>query len=160
MNLYLLRHAEAEDGSSTGKDADRALSARGRDMMKAVGAAFAVVADPAEIFHSPLRRARETAELVAAHLPKAKLAEVPWLTPESDPRTAFDEIRARRGDVLWVGHQPHLGRALGYAVTGSGEAEIPMKKASIARVTFSGSHPSPPGTLKWLISPGLAQKIR
>ena len=160
MNLYLLRHADAEDASSTGKDSDRAPSARGREVMKVVGAAFARVAEPAEIFHSPLRRARETAEFVGAALSKAKLVEVPWLTPESDPRIAFDEIRARRGDVLWVGHQPHLGRALGYAVTGSDDAELPMRKASIARVSFSGSHPSPPGTLKWLMSPGLAQHIR
>jgi len=160
MNLYLLRHAEAEDASSTGKDADRALSDRGREVMKVVGAAFARVAETDEIFHSPYRRARETAELVGVALPKAKLIEVPWLAPESDPRIGFDEIRARRGDLLWVGHQPHLGRALGYAVTGSDEAELPMKKASIARVSFSGSHPSPPGSLKWLISPGLAQKIR
>lgn len=160
MNLYLLRHADAEVASSTGKDADRALSAKGRDVMKVVGGAFARVAEPAEIFHSPLRRARETAELVAAHLPNAKITEVPWLTPESDPRLAFDAIRSRRGDLLWVGHQPQLGRALGYAVTGSDEAELPMKKAAIARVSFSGTHPSPPGTLKWLISPGLAQHIR
>jgi phosphohistidine phosphatase SixA len=160
MNLYLLRHADAEVASSTGKDADRALSAKGRETMKVVGAAFARVAEPAEIFHSPLRRARETAEFVAAQLPGASLTEVPWLTPESDPRIAFDEIRARRGDLLWVGHQPHLGRTLGYAVTGTEEAEIPMKKASIARISFSGTHPSPPGTLKWIISPGLAQRIR
>jgi len=160
MNLYLLRHAEAQDASSTGKDADRPLTAKGREVMKIVGAAFALVADPAEILHSPLRRARETAEFVAVHLPKAKVTEVPWLTPESDPRLAFDGIRDRRGDLLCVGHQPNLGRALGYAVTGSDDAELPMKKASIARISFSGSHPSPPGTLKWLISPGLAQHIR
>jgi phosphohistidine phosphatase len=160
MNLYLLRHAEAEDASSTGKDADRSLSAKGREVMKVVGAAFARVAEPAEIFHSPLRRARETAELVGAALPKARLVEVPWLTPESDPRIAFDEIRARRGDLLWVGHQPHLGRALGYALTGSDDADLPMKKASIARISFSGSHASAPGSLKWLISPRLAQHIR
>jgi phosphohistidine phosphatase SixA len=128
--------------------------------MKVVAAAFAKVAEPAEILHSPLRRARETAEFVAALLTGAKVTEVPWLTPESDPRVGFDEIRVRRGDLLWVGHQPHLGRALGYAVTGTEEAEIPIKKAAIARVSFSGTHPSPPGSLKWLISPALAQRIR
>lgn len=159
MNLFLLRHADAEDVSSTGKDADRALSARGREQMEVVAKAFARVGEPNEIFHSPLRRAKETAEFVAAQIPKAKLTSVAWLVPDADPRLGFDEIRGG-GDVLWVGHQPHLGRVLGYSVTGSADAEIPMKKAAIARISFSGTHPSPPGTLKWLISPALAQRIR
>ena len=162
MNLYLLRHADAEEASKSGKDADRALSQSGRETMEIVAAAFARLAEPALIVHSPLRRARETAEFVAARLPKAKVAEAPWLVPESDPREGFEQTAAkgRSGDVLWVGHQPHLGRALGFAVTGSIDVELPMKKAAFARVSFSGSHPSPPGSLKWLVSPGVAQKIR
>ncbi len=129
--------------------------------MEAVSAAFEKVADPQVIFHSPLVRARETAEFISTRIPKAKLKATPLLLPDADPREIFIALARGKGtDALLVGHQPNLGRVLGLAVTGNAEVEIPMQKASIARVSFSGSHPSPPGTLKWLIAPSLAQKIR
>jgi len=161
MNLYLLRHADAEDFAASRKDFDRALSERGREVMEVVAAAFERVAEPKTIWHSPYLRAKETALFIAGKMPKAKIRESPMLVPEADPREIFVALGGgKTGDVLLVGHQPHLGRALGLAVTGSADIEIPMHKGSIARVSFSGTRPSPPGSLKWLISPSLAQQLR
>jgi phosphohistidine phosphatase len=129
--------------------------------METVAAAFEKVAELESIWHSPLVRARETAEYVAARFPKAKMSSTPVLAPDADPREAITAITdARPGDVVLVGHQPHLGRLFGLLVTGDAEVEIPIKKAAVARISFSGTHPSPPGSIKWLISPGLAQRIR
>ncbi len=161
MNLYLLRHADAEDSAKTGKDADRALSARGREVMEVVAAAFSKVGKAQSIWHSPLRRAKETAEFVAARFPKATVTSSASLAPNADPRKILVELaRERWEDVVLVGHMPHLGLLLGLAVTGREEIDVPMKKAAVARISFGGSHPSPPGDLKWLISPSLAQRIK
>jgi phosphohistidine phosphatase len=161
MNLYLLRHADAEDFAASRKDPDRSLSAHGREVMEVMAAAFERVGEPKTIWHSPYARAKETALFIALKMPKAKIRETPMLVPEADPREIFVALAGGKGgDVLLVGHQPHLGRTLGLAVTGNADVEIPMHKGSIARVSFPGSHPSPPGSLKWLLSPSLAQHVR
>ncbi len=161
MNLYLVRHADAEDASRSGKDADRTLSVKGREVMEVVAEAFAKVGKAQAIWHSPLRRAKETAEFLTTRFPKASLVSSAALAPNADPRKILLELaRDRWEDVVIVGHMPHLGLLLGLTVTGHEEVDVPMKKAAIARISFSGSHPSPPGELKWLLSPSLAQKIR
>jgi phosphohistidine phosphatase len=161
MNLYLLRHADAEDSAKSGKDADRALSAKGREVMEVVATGFAKIGKAQAIWHSPLRRAKETAEFIAARFPKAAMTVTAALAPNADPRKILVELsRDRWEDVVIVGHMPHLGLLLGLAVTGREEIDVPMKKSAIARISFDGSHPSPPGDLKWLISPSLAQRIK
>ncbi len=161
MNLYLIRHADAEDTAKSGKDADRALSARGREVMEVVAAAFSKVGKAQAIWHSPLVRAKETAEFIAARFPKAAMTVTAALAPSADPRKVLVELsRDRWEDVVVVGHMPHLGLLLGLAVTGREEIDVPMKKSAIARISFGGSHPSPPGDLKWLMSPSLAQRIK
>src|SRR5581483_3088979 len=108
MQLYLIRHADAVEHPD---DAARQLSPRGRDQAKALGqflgrgGAFT----PAEIWHSPLRRARETAELLAA---AAKLAvplrEKAGLRPEDNPAALVPMIQRTTASVALVGHEPHL----------------------------------------------------
>jgi phosphohistidine phosphatase len=160
MNLFLFRHAEAEERSSTGKDADRVLTRKGRESARAVASALARLEQIESIWHSPMARARETASFAAKEFPKAALWETPSLLPEAPPGEVLDEISGRQpGEVLLVGHQPHLGRLLALCVTGSDETRIPMRKTSVARVKFAGSHPSPPGKLIYLISPDLAAKL-
>ncbi|MGH9443005.1 MAG: phosphohistidine phosphatase SixA [Thermoanaerobaculia bacterium] len=160
MNLFLLRHAEAEDRSSSGKDADRVLTRKGRETAKSVAAVLARLEQVEAIWHSPLARARETASIVAKEFPKAAIWETPSLLPEASPGQVLEEISGRRpGEVVLVGHQPHLGVLLALCVTGSSETRIPMRKASAARIKFAGSHASPPGKLMYLVSPDLAAKL-
>jgi phosphohistidine phosphatase len=157
MNLFLFRHAEAEERSSTGKDADRVLTRKGREAAKAVAAALSRLEQVEAIWHSPMERAKETASFAAKEFSKASLWETPSLLPEASPNQVLDEISHRQpGEVLLVGHQPHLGLLLSLCVTGGDGSKIPMRKASLARVKFAGPHPSPPGKLIYLISPDLA----
>lgn len=160
MNLFLFRHAEAEDRVSSGKDADRPLTRKGRESARAVAAALARLEQIEAIWHSPMERARETASFAAKEFPNAAMRETPSLLPETPPVQVLDEISGRQpGDILLVGHQPHLGALLSLCVTGRDGGSIPMRKASVARVKFGGSHPSPPGKLIYLVSPDLAAKL-
>lgn len=104
----LIRHAHAEDGPD---DAGRPLSDLGREQARQLGELLAREKDfqPAEIWHSPLLRARETAELLVAALGR----EVPLrlrrgLEPEGDPQITAAALRASEQPVALVGHEPHL----------------------------------------------------
>jgi phosphohistidine phosphatase len=117
MWLYVMRHGPAEDRSVTGSDFDRTLTREGRAVVeraaRALRRARSAHADPrpCRVLSSPLRRARETADLVRAalDLPEA------WPTVEVHDELAADAdiplplVQAVAGDgadALLVGHQP------------------------------------------------------
>jgi phosphohistidine phosphatase len=135
MLLYVLRHAEAEALSPSGLDADRALTDAGAKRMKAVSRAIARM-EPAfdAILVSPLLRARQTAEPVAAscHF-KDELQVTELLLPGSDPANLIEELATSEWkSVLVVGHEPHMGRLFGRLLSGRKDLDVPMKKASLA----------------------------
>ena len=68
MELYLVRHAIAEDRADAGDD-ERALTEAGRaKMIRATQGLRKLKVRPDLILTSPLRRARETAEILAQGL--------------------------------------------------------------------------------------------
>ena len=135
MILHLLRHAEAEDLSPSGRDADRRLTEDGRRRMKSVAKVIARM-DPGydAILVSPLVRSRQTAEPVAEACGFRKpLVETKALEPNADPVDVLHELaRLRPGTALLVGHQPHFGRLFGLLLSGRSSLEVPMKKAALA----------------------------
>jgi phosphohistidine phosphatase len=107
VRLLLIRHADAQAGSP---DELRSLSAEGRAAARALGERLAGDGiRPAAILTSPLLRARETADALAAALGCA--AEP---TEALAPGATADGLRhavAGRGEtVIAVGHQPDCGR--------------------------------------------------
>ena len=115
------------------------------------------------ILTSPLQRARQTAEPVARALgQRDDLIETDALSPGADPRQILREIEKRRlTRALVVGHMPHLGRLLGYLLTGRSGSIIEMKKGALAHIEFEGETPKPPGTLLLLLtSKDLAKKAK
>jgi serine/threonine-protein phosphatase PGAM5 len=70
--LYLVRHAEPEP-SPGGEDAGAGLSELGRQQAHRLGARLAGVRFDV-LRHSPLRRAEETAQVLAGHLPGTPLS--------------------------------------------------------------------------------------
>ena len=70
MPLFLIRHGESEGNALRvvqGQGGDYALTARGREQAQSVGKLLDSL-PVISIFSSPLRRARETAELIVASL--------------------------------------------------------------------------------------------
>jgi phosphohistidine phosphatase len=107
MRLLLIRHADALAGMP---DELRPLSAEGRAAARALGTRLAREGiRPGAILTSPLLRARETGDALAAALgcaaePTEALA--PGATVEG-VRTA---VAGRGETVIAVGHQPDCGR--------------------------------------------------
>lgn len=150
--LYLIRHADAVD---LHPDAARPLSDRGREQVKTLASflersgAFA----PDEIWHSPLVRARETAELLAKG---AKLSgavrEVADLRPEDDPRAIARRVGPERRSIALVGHEPHLGALASLLVTGQALPVVfVMKKGATLALEPDGSR----WQVRWHVAPGM-----
>jgi phosphohistidine phosphatase len=131
MEIWLLRHAVAEERSGTGRDSDRTLTEDGHRRAREVGRGLAALEPGIElILCSPYARARQTAEPVARALKlTGKLRETRALEPERDPDDVLAELRAEGvASVLLVAGRPGL--------------VIPMKKAALARLTWEGSGPA------------------
>jgi phosphohistidine phosphatase len=142
MEIWLLRHAAAEDHSDSGRDADRTLTEDGHRRAREVGRGLAELEPGIDlILTSPYARARQTAEPVARALRLGdSLRETQALEPSSDPEEILEEVRSEKAEgVLLVGHEPHLGSLLGRLVAGGPGLEIPMRKASVARLSWPGS---------------------
>lgn len=162
MRIHLLRHAEAEPESESGRDADRRLSRAGADRMVLVSRGIATLDLRLDaILISPLIRARETAEPVARACGfKAVLTPTPNLVPEAPPEEILLEIaRMRFRSVLLVGHQPHLGRLLGRLVTGDFKLDLPMKKAALAACEMEGDPSRDRADLLFLLPARVLEKL-
>lgn len=150
--LYLIRHADAVD---LHPDEARPLSERGREQVKAL-AKFLERTDafsPEEIWHSPLVRARETAELLAKHLKFAgPLRETAGLRPEDDPREIARKLAKLDHAVAVVGHEPHLSALASLLVAGATQpVAFVMKKGA----TLALERDETRWLVRWHIAPGL-----
>jgi phosphohistidine phosphatase len=120
VRVYLVRHGTATPGPD---DRARPLSEAGRAEVEATARSLAGRGvEVAEIRHSGLVRARQTAEILAAALaPRDGVVAAAGLAPDDDPEEARRELARLREPVLLVGHMPHLGRLLA-ALVGDGVA--------------------------------------
>src|SRR5258708_7076827 len=109
MEIVLIRHAHAVPME---EDASRPLSMRGRDDARHFTNFFSrnrALAGFSTAWHSPLARARETAQLVLPALASdSVLIETPGLQPEDDVEEIARRIDQLPTNVVIVGHEPHL----------------------------------------------------
>ncbi|MEO6324547.1 MAG: phosphohistidine phosphatase SixA [Thermoanaerobaculia bacterium] len=168
MRIHLLRHGEAEDRSSSGRDADRALTEAGAKRLRAIARGIASLGvEFSAIYVSPLLRARQTAEPVAAACGFAGgLTTTPALVPEAPLDAILDELalsaagRSRTMlDVLLVGHQPHLGRLFGRLSTGRTDVEFPMRKATLAAFEIEGDPSLERAELRYFLPARILEKL-
>lgn len=134
-----MRHGPAEDHSTSGRDDDRALTLPGRERVRSVAKTLMALEEgPAWIVASPLVRALQTAEIVAA---ATKLADRGGtvearreIAPGGDAQELVrDLLAADRKRCLLVGHEPQLSELVGLLV---GEPLlVPMDKAMVVGLT-------------------------
>ena len=106
---------------------------------------------------SPLVRARETAEILAATFDDPPTVEVvDALAPGTDwPALVEWTTRQDVEHVAWVGHMPCVGRLVALTI-GDGSAAIRMQKGAIASVRLDDG-PGQPGELEWLATAGIVE---
>lgn len=149
MRCLVIRHAPAEAGSP---DAERPLSAEGASLMRQLrGPLQALVPDVELIAHSPLRRARETAALLAEVF-AVPLCETGTLAPgRLDGLQAW--LATQSGTVALVGHEDDLSYWVCHMLTGLGGRFFHFKRAGACLLEFPGLPRAGGGRLHWLMTP-------
>jgi phosphohistidine phosphatase len=119
VRIYLVRHGDAVPEEDAGSDRDRWLSPRGREAARILGRLLRETrVEPDAIVCSPLPRAVQTAELIAASVDYIGHIES-WrcLEPSAQPRVAANQLAALGKSVIVVGHEPSIS-ALGAFLLG------------------------------------------
>jgi phosphohistidine phosphatase len=152
MHLYLIRHAHAVDGD---QDAARPLSPKGRKQVRALGRLLRETDtfEASEIWHSPLRRAAETAALLAARFKsKTRLVEVGGLRPGDAADSILKKINDLRRPIAVIGHEPHLSALASLLVAGkAAPPRFVLKKCAALRLDEVGGG----WAVRWQVSPEL-----
>jgi phosphohistidine phosphatase len=156
--IYLVRHGIAADAGPGERDADRALTADGTHKLTQIGAGLkALGVAPAVILASPLRRTRETADVLRAALePPLGVELCAVLAPGHPADEVVAELRPfhDRGELLLVGHQPDMGELASQLLTGSPHAvPLPFRKGSVAAITVGALSTRARGELLWFLTP-------
>jgi phosphohistidine phosphatase len=125
MDLILWRHAEAEEG---GADLERQLTAKGRKQAERV-AQWLLQRLPGKfsVVSSPAARAQQTAEALQVNFKTVKA-----LAPGAQVKDILQAANwpDHKMVVVLVGHQPDLGHAIAYLVSGQ-QAEWRVKKSGL-----------------------------
>jgi phosphohistidine phosphatase len=119
VRIYLVRHGDAVPEEDAGSDRDRWLSSRGREAARILGRLLREQqVSPDAILCSPLPRAVQTAELIAASIDYiGTIASRRCFEPSAQPRVGGNEVMAAGGSVIVVGHEPSIS-ALGAHLLG------------------------------------------
>jgi phosphohistidine phosphatase len=118
--VYLVRHAAAEPAALGGDDA-RPLTRSGRASFEALARRLSPRLRLARVWTSPARRARETADILAA-VTSAEVVVAPELAcGRSDGRELLVLLGHRGGGSALVGHNPEVGEAIALALGGPRE---------------------------------------
>jgi len=160
MNLYLMRHgiAVAADDLGIIQDQERPLTSKGiKRIRRAARGIRRLGIEFDGVLTSPLLRARQTADIVAATLDlQSRLEEVAELAPEcSVEQLSMSLTRYQdRYHLLLIGHQPLLGQTLGSLIDPNPgtKFEFDLGKGSLCRVEIDRLPFDKPGVLHWLIT--------
>lgn len=155
LRLYFLRHGRADRSEYDGEDDDlRPLTEEGRRRMRIEADAIARLEPELDVVvTSPLLRAVQTAEIVAARLGRRDRLRVDaGLGPGFDLPALAALLAGLEGDhrnIMLVGHEPGFSEVVGELI---GRAEVSMKKGALARVDLMPGR-GPRGRLVWLLQP-------
>lgn len=156
--LYLVRHGIAGPPEGDGGDAERELTAVGERRMRRIARALECLGVEVDtLFSSPLRRAEQTARVLAPAVLRAGEVEISAaLAPGIAAAATVEALRRLRSGrrVMLVGHQPGLGELASYLLSGSVDSlSLPFRKGAVAAIEVGSlTHPSS-AELLWFLTP-------
>ena len=153
MKVYLVQHGKpvAED-----IDPERPLSAEGRldvNKMAAFLKTAGVTVD--SVFHSGKKRARETAEILCSALSSDNTPKrMDGLAPLDDVKACGQFIEDATGDMIIVGHLPHLGKLTALLTAGNENRSIAaFQQGGVLCVSKNADDAG--WTISWMVVPDL-----
>jgi phosphohistidine phosphatase len=158
MDLYLVRHAIAEDRDPMRwpDDGDRPLSAKGVERFEREARGLATLVPTVDIsLASPYVRAWHTAEILADEAKWPAPVRADALRSERTAEESFAAIEAARGaeSIAAVGHEPNLSELASLCVLGTVDLPVEVKKGAVIALTFEDEIAPGGGYLRWLLPP-------
>jgi phosphohistidine phosphatase len=113
------------------------------------------------VLTSPLVRARQTADIVAAAFEsRPPIVVVDSLTPEGSFADVLGDLekQTKRTRIALVGHEPAIGE-LAARLAGS-RRPLEFKKGAVCRIDLNSIPPAKPGALRWFMPPAILRAVR
>ncbi len=160
MLVYFVRHASAgQHKADPAKDEKRPLDNDGIEQCTNMGRALAALQTHVDlILSSPLKRAAQTASLIANELGyEEKIVLTPALRPEANYAkfAVLLEDNAQHEAIMVTGHNPNLSEFLGRLIGGGSRAGTDLKKGAVARVEVDRRR----GILHWVLTPKVVRTL-
>lgn len=163
MNLYIIRHAIAEEEDPSGEDNQRKLTDKGSKKMRQIAKGLrALGVDFDLILSSPYLRAKETAEILGdVFKMKKKIAFSDHLIPLGDPDLLIAEIneKYKADSLVLVGHEPYLTTLISLLIGQTSPIDMTLKKGGVCLLSTDDLHHTRRATLEWLLTPGVLVEI-
>lgn len=163
MNIYIIRHAIAEDEDPAKNDSERELTEKGAKKMrqiakglKKLGVEFDV------ILSSPYLRTRQTAEILGEVFKiKKQVTFSENLLPSADPDLLITEINEKYSvdTLVLVSHEPFISALISLLTAKSTPVEITLKKGGVCRLTADDLRQARRASFELLITPGILVEL-
>lgn len=155
MNIYLIRHGEAEQTSDSKPHEERSLTAEGIEIIKAsldVWKKF--ISNFDIILTSPLKRAKQTAQIIqnVFNAEFDVVEEICLLNGGLSEDLVSIASSLNMDDVAMIGHQPDIGDHLS-AMIGTSLSNFRIQPGTIAKVSFREKPKLGKGVCEFLIPP-------
>jgi phosphohistidine phosphatase len=160
LKVLIVRHAKAAVRSAGRPDASRPLTREGIRKFEAAARGIAAIeGKPAVILTSPLRRARQTADLLAAAWGSVPVREHPSLAGGEPVLAEFFAGRGAGDTVALVGHEPQLSSILeSFLGIVPATGRLLFKKGGACLVELD-PEARPPGRLAWFLHPRILRTL-
>ena len=163
MNLYLIRHAIAEEESPSIEDHQRVLTEKGAKKMRNIAKGLKTLGLEFDyIITSPYIRAQQTAEILGDVFKlRKRIVMSESIAPMGDPNQLLAEINEKYtvNSLAIVGHEPYLSNLISLLTAGGAPIEMTFKKGGVCYLTTDDLHHTHKATLQWLLTPGLLVEI-
>jgi len=169
LELYLLRHGEAgrRTAIAAGQDSgDLPLTIAGKEEIAVLARSLKHLDLKFDaIISSPLKRAIQTAKIIAKALDMEKRVSI-WneLVPEGDRSKLYNRLNqyTTESTILMVGHQPYLTDIICdmiFQKRVNQVGQINLKKSGLAKIRVISLMPNTNGELRWLLTPRILKSL-
>lgn len=155
MNIYLIRHGEAEQTSEGIPHEERSLTSNGIEALKSSVNIWKKFVDNFDIIlSSPLKRSKQTAKIIqAVYKPEFDVVEEICLLNGGLTEDLISIAKSlSMNDIAMVGHQPDIGSHLS-SMIGSNSSNFRIPPATIAKVSFNDKPRIGYGVCEFLLHP-------
>lgn len=152
MQLYLVQHGAAK---SEAEDPQRPLTAEGTKTVERMAEHLsALKLRIVRIEHSDKERARQTAEIIAAHLrPAEGTRQVTGMAPNDEVGPVLKRLQNESKSLMMVGHLPYLSRLV--SVLLGVQQDRAVVTFQMGGVVHLERHDDREWRLRWILVPDL-----